>query len=320
MQMARRVVFQCRGALLWLLLLGLTACGGGTSQIEPFHPNQIIAIGDETVGLLSDGRRYGINFLNTDNVFDCSQLPIWSQSLANNFGFSIDFCSPNGAIAVTRATANAKAADLEAQISAQMASTAVTNKDLFVVMVGLNDIIELYETYQGDRSCDAGVRNPSGGTLMGELAARGHLVAVQVSRILAADGRAIVATVHDVGLTPYALSRNGVSPGQSALLTCMTAIFNARIRVDIQPLDGRLWGLVLADDDTVAAVRSPGSFNLTNTTDPVCTVPLPDCTTSTLVPGATSATHLWADDRHFGPTMHSNLGAQAITRARNNPF
>jgi phospholipase/lecithinase/hemolysin len=120
--------------------------------------------------------------------------------------------------------------------------------------------------------------------------------------------------VHDLGYTPYAIGKN-----DTTLISCMTAVFNARVRVDpIQ--DGRLWGLILADDDTVAAIRSPGSFGLVNTTGPACTVPSPACSINTLVPGATTGNFLWADDRHFGPAMHNQLANQALTRARNSPF
>jgi phospholipase/lecithinase/hemolysin len=100
----------------------------------------------------------------------------------------------------------------------------------------------------------------------------------------------------------------------------MTAIYNARLRVDIRPLDGRLWGLVLADDNTIAVANNPSGYGLTNIGDPACTVAPPDCTTSTLVSGANAGNYLWADDRHFGPLLHNQLASQAITRARNNPF
>jgi len=316
MQIARKVMVRCRSLLPCLLLASLLSCGGGTQQIEPFQARQVIYIGDETVGLLADGRRYGINPVDANNALVCDQLPIWSQQVAANFGFATDVCSP-GSRGVTQAAANAKAADIEAQISRQLA-TGITDKDLYIVMVGLNDIIDLYENYQGDRSCDPGARNPGG--LMGEADARGRLVAAQVSRILAADGRAIVSTVHDVGYTPYALAKEVVAPGSQALLSCLTARFNARVRVDIRPLDGRLWGLVLADDDTLAAVRNPGNFGFVNTTSAACAVASPDCTTNTLVGGANAGNFLWADDRHFGPVFHNQLAAQAITRARNNPF
>jgi hypothetical protein len=319
MQMAGDVKMGCRGlrALPWLLLAWLlSSCGGGSSQIEPFQPQKMIFIGDETVGLLSDGRRYGINGLASDGTtIDCGANPIWSQQLASNFGFLIDTCSTTtGTPGITRAVPDAKVADLDGQISAQIA-TGVTSKDLFVVMVGMNDIIEVYETFVGDRSCNAPNNNPPANSMMAELAARGHLAAMQISRILDAGGRAIVSTVHDLGRTPYALTR-----GQGDLLTCMTAIFNARLRVDIRPLDGRLWGLVLADDNTLAVADNPSGFGLTNVSDPACAVAPPDCTTSTLVSGADSGNYLWADDRHFGPLLHNQLASQAITRARNNPF
>jgi outer membrane lipase/esterase len=314
MQMAREMMVWCRGlrVLPWLALAWLASCGGGTSQIEPFQAQRVIFIGDQTVGLLSDGRRYGINFLNADKNFDCAQLPIWSQQLASSFGFATDHCG-GGALAVTRAFADAKVADLDAQIS-PLLGAGVTSKDLFVVMVGMNDIIDLFENYTGDRSCDTGTRGPQGDTLMGQVDARGNQAAVQISRILSADARAIVSTVHDLGYTPYALTRNA-----QTLLSCMTARFNARVRVDIKPLDGRLWGLVLADDDTLAVVRSPSIIGASNVTDAACAVAPPACTTDTLKPGANTA-YLWADDRHFGPLMHNQLASEAINRARNNPF
>ena len=323
MQMFRGVRMGWRGLrmLPWLLLAWLASCGGGTQQIEPFKPRQIIFIGDETVGLLPDGRRYGINVLNAANVFDCSQLPIWSQQLASSFGFSTDACSVPGSIAVTRAVAGAKVADIGAQIDAQItASGGVTNKDLFVVMVGLNDIIDLFENFPGDRSCDQNNNNPPAGSLMAELRARGTAVANQINRVIDLDGRLIVSTVQDLGYSPYAILR-----AQTTLLSCMTAVFNARVRVDpVQ--DGRFWGLVLADDGTAAIAKNPGSFSVINTTDGVCTVAPPDCTTSTLVqttppaPAATTNNFLWADDRHFGPVLHNQLASAAITRAHNKPF
>ena len=45
-----------------------------------------------------------------------------------------------------------------------------------------------------------------------------------------------------------------------------------------------------------------------------------DTTTSTLVTGASTGSHLWADDRHLGPDAHSRIGQQLQSRAVNNPF
>ena len=290
------------GRALCAGLVVLAACGGGTSQIEPFVPRQIILLGDESAVLTADGRNYSINALTTTNTINCSGLPIWTQALAFSFGMVVDRCNPDAVTArgITRGAPGAKAADIEAQITAQFNSEAPTSKDLFVIFVGLNDIIERFEAGAvcGD----------------GELRARGTRVASQINRLAAASARTIVVTVHDVGLTPYAISRN-----ESARLTCLTADFNARVRVDILQ-DGRFIGLVLADDLTVAATRNPGNFGLNNITDAACAVALPDCTTSTLVSGATTGTHLWSDDRHLGPVAHNSIASFANSRARNNPF
>jgi len=313
MQIVRGMKWCGRGlrALPWLLLGWLASCGGGTQQIDPFQPRQIIFVGDENVGLLPDGRRYGINALNADNIFDCAQLPIWSQQLASNFGLPTDNCNAPGSPAITRAVANGKAADLDGQISAQIAATGVTAKDLFVVMVGMNDILDLYTQFP--------VRSEK--ELTDELSARGTAVAKQVNRIAAAGGRVLLSTVHDLSQTPYARAERAshADTDRAALISRLTFAFNSRVRVDILQ-DGRLIGLVLADDDTDAAVKSPGSFGLSNVTDVACAVAPPECTSSTLTPGATVGSNLWADDRHFGPVMHNTLASGAITRVRNNPF
>lgn len=290
------------GCLVWL-----AACGGGTDQIEPFEPRQIILLGDESAVLTADGKRYSINGVNASNAIDCNSVPIWTQALVASFGMTLDRCNPNNVEArgVTRGAPGAKAADIAGQIDAQLAAVAPTSKDLFVVMVGLNDIIERYEA-------GANCGDP-------ELRARGQRVAAQINRLVAANTRILVATVPDLGLTPYARTREAATPGQSARLTCLTADFNARVRVDIVQ-DGRFIGLVLADDLTQAMTRSPASFSLINVTDAACTVAAPDCTVNTLVSGATTGTHLWADDRHLGPAAHATLAAFAETRARNNPF
>lgn len=306
----------------WIKQLGLAvaglagatlvaSCGGGTEQIEPFAPTQMIVLGDESNLLASDGKRFGINGLDTNNVFDCRLLPVWTQSLAGAFGFISDRCNPDASTRtnlVMRAALNAKAADLDAQIDAQIAVAALTAKDLFTVLVGTHDIIELYEQFPGPKQCDLSAAR-----------ARGHHVAEQINRLIRAGARVLVSTVPDLGLSPYALALEAANPGQAALLSCLTAAFNARVRVDIIQ-DGRSVGLMLTDDLVFLMARSPASYGLSNGTEAACTVALPDCTSATLVTGATPATHLWADDRRVGPAVHSQLAILAHSRARNNPF
>jgi hypothetical protein len=300
-------------ALLLGCIAWLAGCGGGSDAIEPFEPRQIILLGDETTVLAADGKNYSINGLNSSNAIDCGLAPTWSQLVVANFGMTLDRCNPNNVTprAFTRGAPGAKAADIEAQISAQFSASAPSSKDLFLVMVGLNDIIEVYENFAGAKECNVDPKvNPP---LEEAVAERGRVVGAQINRLISANVRTIVVTVHDLGLTPYGRTRD------PELLTCLTAAFNARVRVD--PLqDGRFWGLVLADDETNKMFKFPSAYSLTNVSDAACTTAPPDCTTATLVSGADSATHLWADDRHFGLRAHSTIASFAITRARNNPF
>jgi len=130
-----------------------------------------------------------------------------------------------------------------------------------------------------------------------------------------------VATIPDVGLTPYALAQRAqhTDIDRAALLTQLTFQLNAGMRVRILN-DGRYIGLVLGDEMTQAMVDQPGSFALTNVGTGVCATPLPLCSTATLVPGGNSLTYLWADDLRLAYTGHQYLTTLADTRARNNPF
>ena len=86
--------------------------------------------------------------------------------------------------------------------------------------------------------------------------------------------------------------------------------------------DGRLIGLVFVDIETQNMFKFPTNFGLTNVLDASCqpTALLPDCRTSTLITGATSAGYMWADDLRPGPTVQARMGALADARAKNNPF
>jgi outer membrane lipase/esterase len=309
------LVSRGRAALLGCLV-ALASCGGGTDQIEPFVPRQIILLGDESAVLATDGKNSSINRVDANNVIDCNSLPIWTHILVANFGMTLDRCNPGNVAAagITRGAPGARAADIAAQIDAQFAATAPSPKDLFVVMVGLNDIIDQFENFAGAKDCNPDPDRDRTTPLEAELRARGEQVAAQINRLAAADTRIIVSTVPDLGLSPYATTRNA-----NALLTCLTGAFNSGLRVTILQ-EGRFIGLVLADDLTQAIARFPGNFGVVNPSDAACATPAPDCTTSTLVANANESTHLWSDDRHLGPRAHNLLASFAISRARNNPF
>ena len=85
-------------------------------------------------------------------------------------------------------------------------------------------------------------------------------------------------------------------------------------------LDGRFVGLMQTDLRSQQISRSAGSFGLANATAAVCTVALPNCTTATLVPDATSLGYFWADGTRLASGAQAQLAGLARERAQRNPF
>jgi hypothetical protein len=311
----------------------LAACGGGTSQVSAFHPSRLVVFGDENSMIeddgASDGLRYTINDRSAGTAGMCNTLPIFVQSLANLYGFVFEQCNPNGntARAFIRAMRLAKVDDPATGLTAQLASQdGLNSHDMVSVMIGTNDMIELYESVQSGLSRSDAIA---------ETQRRGARVAAFVNTVLKTGARAMVFTVPDMGLSPYAVNANQSDPGASQLLADLSAEFNAylRLSIDSDNYDGRNYALVLVDDVVGAMARKPGSF-LTSpavANAAACTMPTETnadsvaeavlaCTTTTLVEGASVNSHLWASDRHLGPAAHSRIAAQAQSRAVSNPF
>ena len=314
MRFSRNVSRHVRHALLaGSVAAALVACGGGTSQFEAFVPLRFVAFGDEASVLTSDGRKYGVNALTTTDTIDCTTEPLWVQTVANNYGFRFAECNPAAVEpkAFMRAAAGAKVSDLAAQIDAQIANGGFTGKDLATVLVGQNDVLEMYGRFP----------SLSEEQIAAELRTRGDRLAAQVNRLVDLGVKVIVATVPDVGVTPFALEQKAAftDTDRAAMLTRLSAALNGRMRVSIRN-DGRFIGLVLADEMVQVIVRSPSSFGLTNAVTPICTTPLPNCTSKTLVTSAVSATFLWADSTRLAFGGQDRLGALALARAVGNPF
>lgn len=297
-----------------LLLAVLASCGGGTSQIDAFVAKHVVAFGDEHSVITDDGKRYLVNRFNDQNVLDCTVHPIWTQSVASIYGFVFAECNPANVAepkAVIRAAVGARVADLATQVDAQLAGAGVGDDTLVTVLVGMHDVLELYADFP----------NTGSGELLAEARRRGGELSAQINRLIDAGARVIVATVPDVGVTPFALAEKAANTDtdRAKLLSELTTEFNAGMRTTVLN-DGRFVGLVLADEMTQAMVKAPSAFGLANVTTRICTAALPDCTTATMASGADAATWLWADDTRFGFTAHNRLGLLAVNRATNNPF
>jgi outer membrane lipase/esterase len=301
-----------KAALAAGVALTLAACGGGSGQVEPFEPTRILAMGDQTSRLEADGRKYTVNALvEGGTALDCETHPLWVQIVAEVFDLAFPQCpgentAPTG---VMLAANGAKAADIQAQVDSVAAT--FTDDDLVTMLVGANDIIELYAQFPTRSEDDIGA----------ELRARGRTWGAQINRVALAGPAVLVVTVPDVGKTPFALAEESANAGRAALLTRLTDQYNAGMRLEIIN-DGRMIGLAFGDLEVQNIVRFPGAFGFSNVTEAAClaSASLPTCTAATLVTDADPVNWLWADDRHLSPGGHNRLGAIAASRATNNPF
>lgn len=293
----------------------LSACGGGTSQYEPFVAGRVLVVGDDQSALTSEGRKFAVNGLNTDGTaIDCTAEPLWVQSVAALYGFVFAECNPTASTkvnAIMRAAGGAKVADISAQVDAQIAAGGFRDKDLVLALGGTNDVIELYERWRD--------QNESSAALLEEARARGERMAGIVNRLVDLQAKVIVSTIPDLGLSPFAIAENTNRPGSAAFLGDLTRVFNERLGVKVL-LDGRYVGLMQSDLRTQLAVRFPSGYSLTDASTAACTAILPGCTTATLITGATAGTYFWADGTRLASGGQNQLASLAIDRASRNPF
>jgi len=325
---ARRAAIGC-GALAAALLLA--ACGGSEPS-STFHPTRLIAFGDETSSILdidgnNNGHKFSVNGtdVNDNTKVDCRGHPLWLQTLASAFGsYVFPTCNPSASAVFDppnriRATVGARAADLASQIDAQIAESAFTDTDLVTVLVGANDVLFQYQQYP----------NVSEVQLKAEVEAAGTLVGREVNRLANAGPRVIIATIPDVALSPYAIAEKAahIDTDRQALLQRLVDAFNTSLKLQIEN-DGHKIGLVLLDEAVRQVVKFPGTHGILDGSHAVCdlsksqlTPPSTlDCTEFTLIPFASGATSLWADDRHMSSGGQAMLGQLAASRALNNPF
>lgn len=314
-QAAHRRTLLATAALVAATLVA--GCGGGGGQIEPFAPKRIMAFGDEASVITTEGKKYTINAVDaTTSALQCANNPIWIQSLAATFGLVFAECNPTNQTVPTGkiyAQPGATVAGVKAQLDTFFASGGFNSKDLVAVMAGANDVLELYRQYP-QQGAD---------TLKAQARERGRELANQVNRIANADGRVVVATLPDMGTTPFALTERANKPDtdRAKLLSELTTEFNTQMRITLID-DGRLIGLVLINEEVERIVRFNTSYGFANVTEAAClaTAPAPECNTKTLVTNASGDTWLWATSTLMSPAGQSRLGSMAVSRAVNNPF
>ena len=248
-----------------------------------------------------------------------------SRPLAAAFGtFVFPTCNPAGSAVFDppnriRATVGARAADLSAQIDAQLAENGFRDDDLVTVLVGVNDVLSQYTQYPAVSEVQ----------LIANVEAAGTEVARQVNRLANADAKVIVATIPDVSFSPYARAERAahIDTDRQDLIQRLVLKFNEALKLELIN-DGRRIGLVLLDEAVRQVVNFPGTYGILNSSLAVCdlsksqlTPPsILDCTEFTLIVDGTGSSFLWADDRHLSYGGHQMLGQLAANRALNNPF
>lgn len=320
------------GSLLLLAAMTVsTACGGGGTKVNSFTAKRIVAYGDESsliVDVASDGNgaKYGVNATvsPTDPTRACRTFPIWIQVLANRYGLVFAPCNPgptpvSSPTSRIRAALGAQAADLATQISAQLAEGPIQEGDLSTVLVGENDVIAQYQQYPM-------LSEPQ---ITANVEAAGAETGRQVNRLADAGSKVLVATIYDVGKTPYATAERAghIDTDRAALLSRLSTRYNAALRSTMAN-DGHRIGIVLLDELVGSITAILGVSGFTNTKLAVCDPAksklrppsVLDCTDQTLIADGNANTFLWADDRHLSAGGQMGLGNLAVQRADNNPF
>jgi len=320
----RVAALRAAGAVFTAVLLA--SCGGG-QQVQKYVPSRIISFGDETSVILDtlgdhNGSKYTVNAIKDPTttggvtVLDCVANPIWNQYLGQSYGIVFPECNPSAITTTSHiyAANGGKVADVKTQIDTFIAAGPVTSDTLVTILAGQNDILEQYALVKAGTVTEAQAQST--------IEQAGTDLAGQVNRIGLAGAKVLISTVVDVGTTPFGLAENTTTPGRAAFLSLLSTRFNSKLRIALIN-DGKMTGLVLTDETISSAVKNPG-VSFIDVVTPVCDTTkaptLPQCTTATLITGASGDAYLWADTLHLSSGGQRAVGALAVTRAVGNPF
>lgn len=302
----------------------LSACGGG-DPVVPFEPTRVLAFGDENSMITPEGRKYTVNALSTDangvKTLNCAANPLWIQQLASSYGLVFPQCNPNAvANPASRiyATSGATVSGLAAQVDQHLSSGGFFSaKDLVTLFVGQHDVLALYALYP----------TTPAEQLLASARVAGEALAGQVSRIADAGGKVLVSTAPELALTPFAAAEDLAAGDKTrtALLNALVEKFNEGLRVGLAKENGSKVAIMLTNELMQSMYKFPTSFaGMSNVTVQSCNATVAatvlDCTTDTLITGATATSHLWADATHLSPNGHAYIGSLAASRTRANPF
>jgi hypothetical protein len=263
--------------------------------------------GAATSSSLGNGVKYTVNgFNSTTGALDCTVNPNWVQILAANLGMAFKSCA--GTYTTFAAINNAQLGFKTTDVIPQLAALRATNpgpSTLVTVLVGTHDVKALYAQVK------AGTLSLADALTQAQQL--GKNLGAEVTRVTEASIGIIVATIPDLGQSPYALlAANG---NDAAAIAQLTNAFNTQLLLGI-PADGHKVGLVYGRPVGLDLNGNPAT-GYTNAAVCADTNLPPKCTTSTLVSGGDISTWIWAADVYPTPLTHTKLGNNASTLARN---
>jgi len=302
------------GAAALMSAMALTACGGNVSRSEPYVPERLVAFGDEFSVIESNGHKYTMNAVDATatTTFVCSNNPIWSQYVAQGYGFYFAQCNPNNvtAKAFSYAAVGATVDDVVTQVANNGAG--FDSKTLVTLMVGMHDVLNVYaEVVANTRTADdAKALMTTQGTKLGQLV---NQIANQ-----GAGARVLFALAPDISYSPYALAQEALVPGRQELLRQLVDALNKAARLAVVD-NGRWSALITANEIVSGDAKVPAAYGFTDVVNAGCTTAsLLDCTTLTVQ--TSGIVYLWADSLHMAYTAHNQIGSNALYKAQNNPF
>ncbi|MNV09807.1 hypothetical protein D3C71_1003120 [compost metagenome] len=250
----------------------------------------------------------------------------WTLQVAANYGKPLAAASAGGksyAVGNARvkikpdAAGNASTATITEQIDTFLASGSFGASDVVFLSGGISDVIA------GMAAVQAGTQTEA--AMVAAARQAGEDMAAQVRRLVAAGAKYVVVTgTYDLSKTPWAKTI-----GREALLADASSRFNDGLLVGIVDLGANALYVDLAYYVNLYT-GVPANYGFNNATTAVCTsvdatngigigagqVNSALCTASTLLPGASQTSYVFADPVYLTPSAQRQFGTYAYDRLR----
>ena len=294
----------------------LAACGSSTTE-SAIAPERFVAFGDANSDVGQKGTRYTVNDGSVNN---------WTLQVAANYGKPLAAASAGGksyAVGNARvkikpdAAGNASTPTITEQIDTFLASGSFGASDGVFLSGGISDVIA------GMAAVQAGTQTEA--AMVAAARQAGEDMAAQVRRLVAAGAKYVVVTgTYDLSKTPWAKTI-----GREALLADASSRFNDGLLVGIVDLGANALYVDLAYYVNLYT-GVPANYGFNNATTAVCTsvdatngigigagqVNSALCTASTLLPGVSQTSYVFADPVYLTPSAQRQFGTYAYDRLR----